>query len=96
MLGHVPLLQGIMPDVEGEGGEVCLLQLAWDPAIDLKFGDCGQATFWISREDLASHRFDRVAAVVESHRFEEGESGNANFSCRHLVPRRTRQVGECG
>lgn len=67
MLGHVPLLQGVMPDVEGEGGEVCLLQLAWDPAIDLKFGDCGQATFWISREDLASHRFDRVAAVVESH-----------------------------
>jgi len=67
ILGHVPLLQGVMPDVEGEGGDVCLLQLASDPAIAPTFGDCGQATFWISREDLASHRFDRVAAVVESH-----------------------------
>ena len=65
MLGHVPLLQGTMPDIEGE--PVCLLQLAWDPAIDLKFGDCGQATFWISREDLAVQNFDHVAAVVESH-----------------------------
>ncbi|UXZ97524.1 DUF1963 domain-containing protein [Pseudomonas phytophila] len=65
MLGHVPLLQGAMPDIEGE--PVCLLQLAWDPAIDLRFGDCGQATFWIAREDLAVQNFDRVAAVVESH-----------------------------
>lgn len=65
MLGHVPLLQGGMPDIEGE--PVCLLQLAWDPAIDLRFGDCGQATFWIAREDLAVRNFDRVAAVVESN-----------------------------
>ncbi|WP_407315394.1 DUF1963 domain-containing protein [Pseudomonas sp. nanlin1] len=65
MLGHVPLLQRAMPDIEGE--PVCLLQLAWDPAIDLRFGDCGQATFWISREDLAARNFDRVAAVVESN-----------------------------
>lgn len=65
LLGHVPLLQGTMPDIEGE--PVCLLQLAWDPAINLNFGDCGQATFWISKEDLAVRNFDRVAAVVESH-----------------------------
>ncbi|MFS2161555.1 DUF1963 domain-containing protein [Pseudomonas sp. Pseusp122] len=65
MLGHIPLLQGAIPDIEGE--PVCLLKLAWDPAIDLKFGDCGQATFWIAREDLAVQNFDRVAAVVESH-----------------------------
>ena len=65
MLGHVPFLQNCGPEVDGEA--VCLLQLAWDPAIDLTFGDCGQATFWITREDLANLRFDRVAAVVESH-----------------------------
>ncbi len=67
MLGHVPRLHGIVPDVEGEGDAVCLLQLACDPTIDLVFGDCGQATFWLSREDLRSCRFDRVVGVVESH-----------------------------
>ena len=67
MLGHVPRLHDVVPDVEGEGGEVCLLQLACDPAIDLEFGDCGQATFWLSREDLRNRRFDRVVGVVESH-----------------------------
>ena len=66
-LGHVPRLHGIVPDVEGEGDAVCLLQLACDPAIDLVFGDCGQATFWLSREDLRNGRFDRVVGVVESH-----------------------------
>lgn len=65
MLGHVPLLQGAMPDIEGD--PVCLLQLGWDPAIDLKFGDCGQATFWIAREDLEARNFERVAAIVQGH-----------------------------
>ncbi len=37
------------------------------PAIDLKFGNCGQATFLIAKEGLAVQNFDRVAAVVESH-----------------------------
>ncbi|HBS54837.1 MAG TPA: hypothetical protein DEA38_03800 [Stenotrophomonas sp.] len=67
MLGHVPRLHDVVPEVEGEGGEVCLLQLACDPAIELVFGDCGQATFWLSREDLRNRRFDRVVGVVESH-----------------------------
>ena len=64
MLGHAVLLQntGAMIDEE----PVCLLQLANDDGIDLKLGDCGQATFWIRRSDLAERRFDRVEAVVES------------------------------
>lgn len=64
MLGHAVLLQntGAMIDEE----PVCLLQPANDDAIDLKLGDCGQATFWIRRSDLAERRFDRVEAVVES------------------------------
>lgn len=65
MLGHAQLLQGVVPDIQGD--PVCLLQLASDPAIDLRFGDCGRATFWIAREDLVARNFDRVEAVVESH-----------------------------
>jgi Uncharacterized protein conserved in bacteria len=63
MLGHVPSLHGMRLDEE----EVCLLRLAYDPAIDLEFGDCGHATFWIARDDLAMRNFDRVVAMVESH-----------------------------
>lgn len=64
MLGHVRFLQSCGPEVDGDA--VCLLQLAHDSSIGLTFGDCGQATFWITREDLASRRFEGVAAVVES------------------------------
>lgn len=64
MLGHVPFIQNCGPEVDGDA--VCLLQLATDDSIDLTFGDCGQATFWITREDLVNRRFDQVAAVVES------------------------------
>ncbi|WP_369939736.1 DUF1963 domain-containing protein [Xanthomonas medicagonis] len=64
MLGHPVLLQDMVPDTESE--PVCLLQLASDDAIDLRFGDCGMATFWIDREDLANLRFDRVVGIVES------------------------------
>jgi uncharacterized protein YwqG len=64
MLGH-----SVMPQYVGddEGESICLLQLVCDDAIDLKFGDCGIATFWINLEDLANLNFDRVAAIVFSH-----------------------------
>jgi uncharacterized protein YwqG len=64
MLGHAVLLQNTGAMIEED--PVCLLQLANDDAIDLKLGDCGQATFWIRRSDLAQRRFDRVEGVVES------------------------------
>jgi len=65
MFGHAVLLQNAGAMIEED--PVCLLQLANDDAIDLMFGDCGQATFWIRRSDLIERRFDRVEAVVESH-----------------------------
>ncbi|MCC4621550.1 DUF1963 domain-containing protein [Xanthomonas cassavae CFBP 4642] len=53
------------PSVSREIRSVCC---SWGgAAIDLTFGDCGQATFGIAREDLEDRNFERVAAVVEGH-----------------------------
>lgn len=65
VLGFPELLHGSIP---GSGSEMlCLLQLTDDYSIDWRFGDGGQATFWIDADDLLHRRFDRVFGIVESH-----------------------------
>jgi uncharacterized protein YwqG len=64
MLGHAPSCQGARPlndDV------VLLLQLGSDPGIDMSFGDLGEASFWISADDLAAMNFDEVWGDVVGH-----------------------------
>ena len=41
------------------------MQFDSDNGFGWMFGDCGVAQFWITPEDLAARRFDRVTATVE-------------------------------
>jgi len=63
MLGHVPMIQSIPPGADDD--TVCLLRLATDYGIEMRFGDAGNATFWIEGADLEQRRFDRCYASVE-------------------------------
>lgn len=47
--------------------EILLLHLATDYGVHMVFGDVGNASFWISPQDLAERRFDRVRAEVVGH-----------------------------
>lgn len=44
-----------------------LLQVGDNSGTDMMWGDAGKLYFWIHREDLAAHRFDRVWMVCQSH-----------------------------
>jgi hypothetical protein len=44
--------------------EVMLLQLISDQGVNFMFCDAGEVEFWISPEDLAKRRFDRVFATT--------------------------------
>lgn len=46
-------------------GEVLLLQLFSDVGVEFMFCDVGEIQFWISAEDLAARRFDRVRANTQ-------------------------------
>ena len=45
-----------------ERDDILLLQLISDYGVDFMFCDCGEAEFWISKQDLAARRFDKVWA----------------------------------
>ena len=64
MLGHAPSAQDA---AAADSSPVLLLQLCWDDAIGMKFGDVGAASFWIKPEHLAERRFDHVWGEVVGH-----------------------------
>jgi uncharacterized protein YwqG len=64
MLGHAPASQDAVPV---DGGPVCLLQLASDPAMEFMFGDLGEDSFWIGANDLVAKRFDKAWASLAGH-----------------------------
>jgi uncharacterized protein YwqG len=43
------------------------MQLDTDYGMDWMWGDCGVLQYWITPEDLAERRFDRVHATLEGH-----------------------------
>jgi hypothetical protein len=45
--------------------DLLLLQLAYDSLAEMKFGDVGVYQFWISPEDAAARRWDRVELTFE-------------------------------
>jgi hypothetical protein len=47
-----------------ERDEILLLQLESDYGVDFMFCDCGEAAFWIPKDDLAARRFERVFATT--------------------------------
>lgn len=51
--------------IEEHEGEVLLLQLFSDYGVEFMFCDVGEIHFWISDEDLAARRFDRVRANTQ-------------------------------
>lgn len=53
--------------VSGRKEDVLLLQLDTDYGIRWMLGDLGVIQFWISRDDLAAHRFDRVVTTFAGH-----------------------------
>lgn len=64
MLGHAASAQEA---AAADGLPVLLLQLCWDDAIGMNFGDVGVASFWIKPEHLAKRRFDQVWGEVIGH-----------------------------
>ena len=64
MLGQAPSAQDAEPV---DSAPVLLLQLCWDDAIGMKFGDVGAASFWVKPEHLAERRFDQVWGEVVGH-----------------------------
>jgi uncharacterized protein YwqG len=64
MLGLPPASQQA---VSAEESDICLLNLASDSGLGWSFGDAGEATFWISPEDLAARDFSRVRGVIEGY-----------------------------
>lgn len=64
MLGLPPQSQQSVPVDEPD---ICLLNLPSDSGLGWSFGDAGEATFWISPEDLATRDFSRVRGVIEGH-----------------------------
>lgn len=68
MLGHAAIIQN--PICDNLIDNVLLLQLfsLEDPDLqELNFCDCGTIYFYISREDLKSHRFDRVTFQLQCY-----------------------------
>lgn len=64
MMGHAPSTQ---EPLHPDDPMLCLLNLASDEGLGWMFGDVGNATFYISREDLARRDFSRVEAEVVGH-----------------------------
>jgi hypothetical protein len=64
MLGHGPSAQEPLPV---DDPTLCLLNLASEPALGWMFGDVGNATFWISPQDLARRDFSKVRAAVQGN-----------------------------
>lgn len=60
MFGHVPSTQ----EPKAADGEICLLHLFSDYALEFMFWDVGELQFWIKPHDLASRQFDRVRATL--------------------------------
>ena len=48
-------------------GGILLLQLGWDPFVDLHLGDAGTLQFWITPEALAARDFNAVTMTSENH-----------------------------
>jgi hypothetical protein len=64
MLGHAPATQEAMRI----GSDVlCLLQLGSDPGVEMMFGDVGEASFWITGDDLARACFDKAWVTLQGH-----------------------------
>lgn len=61
MLGHAPSQQDARP-IDDE--TVLLLQLMSDDALDMGFGDCGAAYFWIGADDLTERRFENAWSEI--------------------------------
>lgn len=61
MLGKASVSQEAA-SVERDG--VLLLHLISDYGVNFMFCDVGEAEFWISKEDLAARRFDKVTATT--------------------------------
>lgn len=64
MLGWGTEVQDV---VQRRQDDVLLLQLASDHGIRWIWGDCGVIQFWISPDDLANRRFDRVVTTFAGH-----------------------------
>lgn len=48
-------------------GDHLLLQIVYDSLVQMKFGDVGAIQFWVSAEDLAAQRWDKVRMTFEGH-----------------------------
>lgn len=44
-----------------------LLQLDWDPAADMEWGDTGRLYFWVREADLQAGALDRAWCILQSH-----------------------------
>lgn len=64
MLGLPPASQ---QPVAVDDPDICLLNLASDKGLGWSFGDSGEATFWISPEELAALDFSRVRGVIQGY-----------------------------
>jgi hypothetical protein len=62
MLGHAPASQHAM---SVDSDTVGLLQLTTDDAVNMMFGDVGEAAFWIRAEDLINRRFDAAWVTLQ-------------------------------
>jgi uncharacterized protein YwqG len=49
-----------------ETGEVMLLHFRSDDGVDFMFGDAGDITFWIRKENLAARRFHAAFGTMDS------------------------------
>ncbi|WP_342351716.1 DUF1963 domain-containing protein [Jannaschia aquimarina] len=50
-----------------EPGMVLLFQVATDEAVGFMWGDVGVLQYWISPEDLAERRWDKVEFIMDGH-----------------------------
>lgn len=66
MFGPPVFIQGESA-MQAEEGKYLLLQLGFDDLMFWSFGDNGCYQFWISPEDLAQGKWDRVAMTFECH-----------------------------
>jgi hypothetical protein len=65
MLGYGTEVQG--QAAERQESHVLLMQFDTDKSLGWMFGDMGNAQFWITPDDLAARRFERVTCTVEGH-----------------------------
>ncbi|PPD43689.1 MAG: hypothetical protein CTY15_09120 [Methylocystis sp.] len=66
MFGPPAFIQGDSC-AQAEEGKLLLLQLGFDDLMFWSFGDNGDYQFWISPEDLATGKWDRVTMTFECH-----------------------------